>query len=182
VRSDIDKNGAPRTERLTLPLDGLVEYWGQSYAARGPICASITANIAGGEDIMARVEVEGEFSLPCSRCLAETGLAIRGDMRYLFTLRRGFEPSGKKGRGEGGEGDFPDGDVDVIRLDLYQSEIDLAQCVWETLILSLPEGVLCREDCRGICPICGADKNERECGCVLDGVDPRLAVLRGSME
>jgi uncharacterized protein len=44
-------------------------------------------------------------------------------------------------------------------------EIDLAQMLGDNLVLSLPMRFLCREDCRGLCPVCGQDLSEGECGC-----------------
>jgi uncharacterized protein len=165
--SRFPRNGRPREERFELPLDGAVEYWGQEYAPLAPLSVLVTANYAG-DDIMTRVFMSGKFCLPCSRCLAETSIAIEGDMRYLFTLRN---LGGDEGDGA------PDGGVDVIEVDKFQAELEMAPYVWETLILNLPEGVLCRADCLGLCPVCGGDKNARECGCSVEGIDPRMREL-----
>jgi uncharacterized protein len=134
------------------------------------------------------VAVSADFSLPCSRCLEETGLAITGDMRYLFTLRPAREDASAKSAKSAKKSRFheepspppdeADGDVDVIQLDGFQAELDIVPYIWEALILHLPERVLCRSDCRGLCPICGCNRNERDCGCVPDDADPRLEVLR----
>jgi len=56
-------------------------------------------------------------------------------------------------------------------------EMDLVQIVWEQLILSRPMVSLCRPDCRGLCPRCGADLNTDVCRCDVKEIDPRLAVL-----
>jgi uncharacterized protein len=164
--SSVHKNGEPREERFELPFGGaVVEYWGQDYTPLAPLSVRITANYAR-DDIMTRVSLSGAFSLPCSRCLAETSIAIEGDMRYLFTLRNT------------GDGDAPDGDLDVVEVDGFQAGLDMSPYVWETLILNLPEGALCKEDCKGLCPVCGGDRNARDCGCVADDSDPRLQVLK----
>jgi uncharacterized protein len=71
--------------------------------------------------------------------------------------------------------DAPIGDDD----DLYpivDGTIDLGPLVRDAIVLELPMAPLCREDCRGLCPQCGADRNESECGCVAP-VDPRWANL-----
>jgi uncharacterized protein len=176
--SDIKRNGAPYREVAALPISGAVEYWGQLYSPDGPLSASLTANYAG-ENIVVRVELEGDFTLPCSRCLEETGLAIKGDMRYLFTLRSTAVEEKRRGRrNEADDEDESDGDVDVIEIDPYHVVLDLAPYVWETMILSLPERVLCGDDCLGLCPICGLDRNIRDCGCAVNDTDPRFAVLR----
>jgi uncharacterized protein len=166
--SSVHKSGEPHEERFELPFGGaVVEYWGQDYTPLAPLSVRITANYAR-DDIVTRVSLSGAFSLPCSRCLAETGIAIEGDMRYLFTLRN-------IGRGDGA---VPDGDMDVIDMDGFQAELEMSPYVWETLILNLPEGVLCGEDCKGLCPVCGGDRNARDCGCAADDSDPRLRVLK----
>lgn len=163
--SSIHKNGEPHEERFELPFDGaVVEYWGQDYTPLEPLSVRISANYAR-DDIVTRVLLSGSFSMPCSRCLAETSIAIEGDMRYLFTLRN----TG---------GDTPDSELDVIELDGFQAELEMSPYVWETLILNLPEGVLCKEDCKGLCPVCGGDRNARDCGCAVDDSDPRLRVLK----
>jgi uncharacterized protein len=166
--SSVHKSGEPREERFELPFGGAaLEYWGQNYTPLAPLSVRIAANYAR-DDIMTRVSLSGAFSLPCSRCLAETSIAIEGDMRYLFTLR------GSAGDG----GDASGGDLDVIELDGFQAELDMSPYVWETLILNLPEGALCKEDCKGLCPVCGGDRNARDCGCAADDSDPRLRVLK----
>ena len=64
---------------------------------------------------------------------------------------------------------------DFVLVDNYQLPLD--SLVEADLILSLPSKVLCREDCRGLCPHCGKDLNEGLCGCKPKTVDPRLEAL-----
>ncbi len=56
--------------------------------------------------------------------------------------------------------------------------IDVTEAVRQNLILALPIAPRCREDCRGLCPRCGADLNRGACGCEEREVDPRLAPLK----
>jgi uncharacterized protein len=56
--------------------------------------------------------------------------------------------------------------------------IDVDEIVKEQILLAVPTRMLCREDCKGICPECGADKNTGECNCVTDEIDPRWAALK----
>lgn len=56
--------------------------------------------------------------------------------------------------------------------------LDVTEAVRQHLLLALPMVPVCRPDCRGLCPRCGTNLNERECGCARDTViDPRLAPL-----
>lgn len=60
---------------------------------------------------------------------------------------------------------------------IADSKIDLLPIVYETLLVNLPSRLLCREDCRGLCPDCGANLNLADCDCAKKKVDPRLAGL-----
>ena len=56
--------------------------------------------------------------------------------------------------------------------------VDLAPMVHDAILLDLPLAPLCREDCQGLCPYCGIDRNEESCDCQAP-VDPRWATLDG---
>ena len=90
--------------------------------------------------------------LPCSRCLSPVEREIDFDFDEEFD-----------------EEDYPGEDA-VIDL------MEIASQMWLTAI---PMRVLCRDDCKGLCPVCGKDLNEGDCGCPGDGMDPRLEALRG---
>ncbi len=55
--------------------------------------------------------------------------------------------------------------------------LDLDELVTEDIFLSLPSRFLCQKDCKGLCPYCGKDLNEGDCGCKKP-VDPRMAALQ----
>ena len=55
--------------------------------------------------------------------------------------------------------------------------VDLDALSADDLIPELPQKTLCREDCKGLCPICGCDRNLTQCGCKEQRGDPRLAAL-----
>ena len=58
------------------------------------------------------------------------------------------------------------------------NEIDLTEIVREQILLNLPEQVLCKEDCKGLCPQCGTDRNKKHCDCGDEEIDPRWAALK----
>jgi uncharacterized protein len=71
------------------------------------------------------------------------------------------------------------GDAPISEVELYpivDDTLDLGPLVRDAIVLELPMAPLCREDCLGLCPQCGADRNESECGCVAPP-DPRWANL-----
>lgn len=67
-------------------------------------------------------------------------------------------------------------ELDVTYLE--EGQINTDQLLRENLLLSLPLQPLCREDCRGLCPRCGANLNHGPCGCAPPAADPRLDALR----
>jgi uncharacterized protein len=77
---------------------------------------------------------------------------------------------------EDGEGiglEYGDLDVGFYRDD----QIDLSAVLSEQVVIDVPMKPVCSEECKGLCPNCGADLNEGECNCKEDKTDPRLAPL-----
>ena len=96
------------------------------------------------------------FEGECARCLEPVRQAITRPVRELF------EPEPIEGQTYALEGE----------------EVDLAGPLRDNLLLELPSTVLCREECAGLCPACGADRNTTDCGCDLTVPDPRWDALR----
>lgn len=77
--------------------------------------------------------------------------------------------------------DLDRGEMDDIII-LESDSVDLDDIMRSELILDMESSVLCKEDCRGLCPKCGKDLNEGECGCNRRDVDPRLSKLQELLE
>jgi uncharacterized protein len=108
------------------------------------------------------------LELTCSRCLEPFRLPVEAsfDIRYLPQS----ENTGDEER-EVEEDDLSDA--------FYRDEtIDLRQLMEEQFYLTLPMKPLHREDCKGLCPSCGTNLNERTCTCQVRWEDPRLAGLK----
>jgi uncharacterized protein len=54
-----------------------------------------------------------------------------------------------------------------------KGEVDLRDSLRECAVLGYPQAPVCREDCQGLCPACGSDRNEGTCECEETSVDPR---------
>ena len=50
--------------------------------------------------------------------------------------------------------------------------------IFGEFLVSIPGKILCREDCKGLCPVCGTNLNVAECGCDRDVLDPRMSVFK----
>lgn len=114
------------------------------------------------------------LELACSRCLEPFTLPVNAtfDLRYL-PHKAGQEAASA---GDGEEGEVQDDDVSVsFYLD---DEIDLADLLREQFYLVLPMKPLCREECQGLCPHCGVNRNIETCQCSARWDDPRLSTLK----
>jgi uncharacterized protein len=58
------------------------------------------------------------------------------------------------------------------------ARIDIDELVREQLLLALPTRALCKEECQGLCPVCGANKNSGQCACETREIDPRWSGLK----
>lgn len=100
-----------------------------------------------------------DYTAPCDRCGEETITAF--DYSFDHTLVLSLE-----GENEGDYIETPD------------YNLDLDELVTSDILLELPSKHLCSEDCKGLCPKCGANLNKGGCSCDLQEIDPRLEALR----
>ncbi len=118
----------------------------------------------------------------CTRCLGAVELPLERSFELSLRPSEGKGSPGMPGqdREELGEGDA-DGSfrLDEADEDVYHGdELDLWPLLREQLFLSLPDYLICEEDCLGLCQVCGKNLNEKACGCDRDVPDPRLAGLK----
>ena len=105
--------------------------------------------------------VSGSYSSECARCLDPVKVTVRGEFQLMVR------------RGEHG-GETAD---DLLVLTPSQHEVDLSAMIRETVVLNEPMIVLCSESCRGLCSVCGANRNREACG-HGEAADPRWDALR----
>ncbi len=106
-----------------------------------------------------KATVSYDFKAQCNRCLSE--IFERKTERYEHLLLLSEE-------------DAPDDTY--IRV--TGEAIEHSELLRKDIILNLPTVLLCREDCKGLCPKCGKNLNDGPCGCEEDSVDPRLEILK----
>jgi len=68
-------------------------------------------------------------------------------------------------------------DSEVI-ICFYGDNVEVEEHIITAILLSLPMKVVCKDDCKGLCPKCGKDLNEGQCDCIIEDIDPRLATLK----
>ena len=156
-----------RVER-EYPASAFATAEGEDYAVAGSVGLVLDAR-KDGEKCRLAGRLRTSLQLTCCRCLelfvVPVDLAI--DLLYL--------PQGEN-RGEA-ESEISDDDLSTA---FYrEGQIDLGHLVREQLQLTVPMKPLCRENCQGLCPACGINRNQERCDCVTGWKDPRLAALEG---
>lgn len=106
-----------------------------------------------GENIDIRGSYTGSLEFDCDRCCERTVTKLNESFHYILQPKKDNEYAVEEGDEE-------------IDFGYYEGEeIDLTEIAIEHLMLSIPIKMLCSEDCKGICPHCGQNKNEKECDC-----------------
>jgi uncharacterized protein len=123
--------------------------------------------------------IRASLELACSRCLEPFPMPVDlpFDLRYL-PQHMNVSGSGDEAVDEEESEAAEVGGDDLSTAFYRDDQIDLAHLVREQLYLALPMKPLHREDCKGLCPSCGANLNETTCGCQIGWEDPRLAPLK----
>lgn len=98
------------------------------------------------------------YNAPCDRCATNCSENITVNKKYILAT------------------EIENEDNDGILL-VTEGELDLAELCRTDVLLQIPMKHLCNENCKGLCPQCGANLNEKVCGCNKKTVDPRLAAL-----
>lgn len=121
----------------------------------------------GPRGVDLRGRLAATVRMQCSRCLEPVELPIETD--FFLTLVA-EEPESLPGESE----------TDPEDACLYQAtdgKVSVDEIAAEQVALNLPLKVVCREGCLGLCPTCGANRNDLQCGCADEAIDPRLAPL-----
>lgn len=105
---------------------------------------------------------------PCARCLKPVLLPIKTQFSERFVTAVSWRSEEQHELA-----------AEDLNLALFDGEaIDLDGLVREEILLAAPAQVLCREDCQGLCPVCGNDRNARDCGCASQPTDARWEKLK----
>ncbi|MEK6279589.1 MAG: DUF177 domain-containing protein [Acidobacteriota bacterium] len=112
--------------------------------------------------VVAQVQVE------CDRCLKPIELPVDSRFKLEYISVEDYKSQQED-----------ELSVDDLDLTVFDGEvIDVDELVAEELLLAVPDHLLCKDDCKGLCPVCGVDRNTSECGCDTAEVDPRWAGLK----
>jgi uncharacterized protein len=135
-----------------------IDLGGQRYvAAPDPVPAELTVTRAANGTVL-RLRLGVELHGPCYRCLEDAALSQEVDAREY-------------------QAEDPEGDEELDSAYVADDRLDLSAWARDAVVLALPDKILCRPDCAGLCPVCGKNLNHEPHGHEGDETDPRWAAL-----
>ena len=163
-----DVSSILKIQGAKLELDSEVglsgaEFLGERYSFTKPL--RLTGEIYNnGQSLTLAAHAAGRIATQCARCLKPIEADVDFDIHELLA------------RAEDGA----DEDGDIILFDGH--EVDLDDIVTDNFLMNISGKYLCRDDCKGLCPVCGHDLNEGDCGCDSEYVDPRWQALKDILD
>jgi uncharacterized protein len=121
-----------------------------------------------GNEVFVNGHLDTRAEVECDRCLKAVEIPVSADFTLEYISGSEYESSGVA--------ELTEAEMSVSVFD--GKGIDVDEIVKEQVLLAVPTRMLCREDCKGICPECGNDRNTGECNCVTNDIDPRWAALK----
>ena len=155
---------------------GAIDF-GQEAEQAGSLAASGRAEVLhehrGPKEIVADIRLRGQFAgrfeAPCARCVEPVELRLQGEYDLIF------RPAGADVAGPERSITAPETEIGY-----YQGDsLMLEDVLREQVLLSLPVRTLCTPECKGLCPRCGANRNNQPCSCDVGPSDPRWSALEG---
>lgn len=106
-----------------------------------------------------------KFVIPCDRCLDDVEVDMDICISKTFDMQKEVFTE-------------EDGESEEARFVTEQQELDVWSLINDEINLLWPAKVLCRDDCKGLCKVCGHNLNVSDCGCDRVVLDPRMAAIQ----
>lgn len=162
---------------LTSLKEGKTEYWEElgsqdldlpesEYKLIDKLSAHYVLN-KSGKNLTLNLHANYTLQMTCSRCLTKFNQAFKEESMYIIQI--GQEKVVETERELTTE--------DILMLFIPTTELDTVPILRETILLSIPMKPLCKPDCKGLCPICGADQNKTTCHHEEQEIDNRWSQL-----
>ncbi|HHY38618.1 MAG TPA: DUF177 domain-containing protein [Clostridia bacterium] len=181
IASLLGNVGATASFHFSENMDSIIADKGEARLAR-PVLVDVSL-LNTGNRLLADFDVRADVVARCSRCLSEFTFPIR--LKFKEEYKKAPETALKTQRLDGSEKPAGTGEAEDEAgneiFAFYGDNIDFKEAVRQNLILALPMKFVCREACRGLCPVCGKNLNEGECGCSREE-DSRWSPLRDVLD
>lgn len=153
-----------KEKHMEAPLElGSVSIGGECYPILEKTAVCLDFTVLGEKRLLLEAKAKLALGVPCARCLTEVVLPCDIDVTK--------------------ELDFHASDADRIKeldelnyIDGYRLDLDLL--IFDEILIGFPLQVLCSSDCKGICTVCGKNKNKGDCGCDAFVGDPRMLAIQ----
>jgi uncharacterized protein len=157
----IESANRERTERVSIEMDVF-----SSRLGNFPILdiQPIELHLVNQENehVLITGTVDMEVSIPCARCLEEVPTHLHFDIDKTLDIK---------------DGTIVDEEMEETDY-LIGFELDVDRFVYAEILVNWPMRVLCKEDCKGICKVCGMNLNSGACNCQRTELDPRMAAIQ----
>jgi uncharacterized protein len=121
-----------------------------------------------GKQVLVDGRIAARAEVDCDRCLKSVAVPVVADFNLQYVTAEDYEIHQAA--------ELEEGD---LTLSVFDGEaIDIDEIAREQILLAVPSRSLCREECKGFCAICGADRNLKDCRCPSEASDPRWAGLK----
>lgn len=163
-----------RTEEKQLDLEWKVfSYQGRDFRITGkePLVLGLSNNGDGKAKLTGRIKLA--MQMQCDRCLE--------DVPYTFDISFVRQVSAPEEETGGAMQQDKESEEDILLDQKYFMEgyqLNVESLVSNEIMLNWPMKILCREDCKGLCSVCGKNLNDGECGCDTFVPDPRMAKIQ----
>lgn len=154
VASLLKSPGSRQPELVRGPIPDLV-ITSSAVPAGAEIVVDVVLESLLGGAVMVQGTVSAPWAGDCTRCLQPAVGEVEVAVREIYES---------------------DGDGEEV-YPLSGAQVDLEPLARDAVLLELPLLPLCREECQGLCPTCGADLTQGDCGCERENIDPRWAAL-----
>jgi len=147
-------------------LPGMLDFHGSEFQQVGPLRVEVSVRLEGDE-IQFSGHMRGRVALPCARCLEPVEHEVERALDLCYRPIGGAE--------EDTEVRLADDD---LAIGFYRGDgLFLADMLGEQINLAVPVKLVCREECKGLCSVCGVNRNQDSCRCQSRAQDPRWSAL-----
>lgn len=140
-----------------------INYMGEDYKVTKSSGVDVTITNLGKKRVHIVLKTSLCLNISCSRCLSDVPVSF--DIEFDDEIK--FNNEGKAFTKDKDEANYIDEFI-----------LDTDSLIKEEVFLNFPGQVLCRPDCKGLCPVCGINLNSGFCSCNTESLDPRMARIR----
>jgi uncharacterized protein len=127
----------------------------------------------GGDLININGEVDTTLTVACSRCLEPVSLPVHLELHEHLPIEEVLHPDRPPAEGE----EYETAVNSIVYLDQGRPILDLDELVRQLIISEIPIRTVCDEDCAGLCPTCGVNRNDTKCECGAETKNTPFAAL-----